>query len=157
LEKTWEQALGRITYGIYVLTTSYGEEMNGMIASWVSQVSYEPPLVMSAVHPNRYSHRLVTESGCFALNALAKNQADFVARFKGPDAAAKFDSIDWFKGKAGCPILKGCVAYLECEVMVSYRPGNHTLFIGRVQDARVLSEDEPLSTRDYAKVYLGKH
>ncbi|MDY6879361.1 MAG: flavin reductase family protein, partial [Thermodesulfobacteriota bacterium] len=59
----WQEVLGKMTYGIYVLTTSVKEEINGMIASWVSQVSYEPPLIMVAIHPNRYSHHMVKESG----------------------------------------------------------------------------------------------
>ena len=37
----------------------YEEEVNGMIASWVSQISYDPRLIMAAVHPNRYSHQLI--------------------------------------------------------------------------------------------------
>ncbi|MEJ2286300.1 MAG: flavin reductase, partial [Desulfobacterales bacterium] len=38
-----------MTYGIYVLTSCHQQEINGMIASWVSQVSYTPPLIMVAV------------------------------------------------------------------------------------------------------------
>jgi len=156
MEKAWLQILDKMTYGIYVLTTSYGEKMNGMIASWVSQVSYDPPMVMVAIHPNRYSYHLIRQSGYFALNVLARNQTDLLGRFKGPDPAAKFASIHWVRGKKGCPTLKECVAYMECEVKASYHPGNHTLFIGEVEDAQVFSKDDPLTTSDYAGVYLGK-
>jgi flavin reductase (DIM6/NTAB) family NADH-FMN oxidoreductase RutF len=149
------EVLKRLPYGIYVLTTAHGELRNGMIASWVSQVSYEPLLIMVAVHPNHYSHRLITKSGSFALHLLRRDQKDFIRRFKGPDPKAKFESLKWFPGKRGCPILTGCIGYLECEVREIYEPGNHTLFIGKVVGAGVFEEGDPLSTFDYEGFYLG--
>ena len=59
------KAIGKMVYGIYVLTASYKDEINAMIASWVSQVSYDPLLIMAAVHPNRYSNFLIEKSGFF--------------------------------------------------------------------------------------------
>jgi flavin reductase (DIM6/NTAB) family NADH-FMN oxidoreductase RutF len=152
----WLQALGSMTYGIYVLTTYHGETINGMIASWVSQVSYEPPLVMVAVHPNRLSHSLIEKSGSFGLHLLHRKQKDFLSRFKGPDPEAKFADLVWSKGKTGCPLLKDCLGYLECAVRAALQPGNHTLFIGEVLDAQLLSHEDPLTTLDYEGRYTGK-
>ncbi len=90
-----------MTFGIYVLTTAYKETINGMIASWVSMISYNPPLIMAAVHPNRYSHKILEKSACFALNILSQNQKNFLSRFKGPDPNAKFTGIDYKKGITG--------------------------------------------------------
>jgi flavin reductase (DIM6/NTAB) family NADH-FMN oxidoreductase RutF len=59
MEKEWLAAFGKMSYGIYVLTTAFEGRINGMIASWVSQISYDPPLIMVAVHPNRFSHGLI--------------------------------------------------------------------------------------------------
>jgi flavin reductase (DIM6/NTAB) family NADH-FMN oxidoreductase RutF len=158
MENTWPTIIGKITNGIYVLTTSYKEEINGMIISWVSQVSYDPPLVMVAIHPNRDCHDMVKQSGRFALNILSINQADLIGHFKGPDPAAKFKTIEWDKGnETGCPVLTHCTAYMECDVQTSHSPGNHTLFIGKVINCQVLSEDEPLSTLDNLGTYLGKN
>ena len=156
MKEEWIRAFGKMTYGIYVLTTAFENEINGMIASWVSQVSYEPPLIMTAVHPNRYSRPLIEQSGCFALHILADSQKDFLVRFKGPDPRAKFSSLKWRKGETGCPILVECLAYMECEVKAIYRPGNHVLFIGEVAAGDVFSEDTPLCTLHYGAVYLGK-
>lgn len=156
MEKDWLMAVGKLTYGIYVLTSAHDTEINGMIASWVSQVSYDPPLVMAAVHTNRYTHRLIEKSGCFALHVLAQNQQEFLARFKGPDSAEKFSGLQWEKGHGGCPILKDCVAYLACEVKERYAPGNHTLYVGEIINAKVLTENPTLSTLDYDGFYTGK-
>lgn len=157
MEEKLLNAFGKMTYGIYVLTTFHEKTVNGMVASWVSQVSYAPPLIMVAVHPNRYSHNLIEESGHFALHVLAQDQADLLKRFKRPDPTAKFASVPWNRGKTGCPILSSCLAYMECEVKAIYSPGNHTLFIGEVKDAQRFSDEVPLSTLDYGGVYLGKN
>jgi flavin reductase (DIM6/NTAB) family NADH-FMN oxidoreductase RutF len=148
--------LACMTYGIYVLTTRYEETINGMIASWVSQVSYEPPLIIVAVHPNRYSHDLMKRSGHFALHILAREQTDLLTRFKGPDPGSKFLSIAWQDGVTGCPILADCIGVLECRTQTTLAPGNHTLFIGKVVNAFCNGEKTPLCTLDYEGCYLGK-
>ena len=156
MKAEWINAFGKLTYGIYVLTSRHEEKINGMIASWVSQVSYEPPLIMVAVHPSRFSHQLIARGGGFALHVLADTQADFLPRFKDADVNAKFSAINWIPGKTGCPILNECLAYLECELKAHYRPGNHTLFIGEVIAADVFAHQKPFTTREYDGVYLGK-
>lgn len=156
MQEGWLKALGKMTYGIYVLTSCHREEINGMIASWVSQVSYEPLLIMAAVHPNRYSHRLIEKSGSFALHVIDRRQQDYLARFKGPDPKAKLASVQWQRGQTGCPILNDCLAYLECLVKAAYTPGNHTIYIGEVVAAATQGEGTPFSALDYNGIYLGK-
>jgi flavin reductase (DIM6/NTAB) family NADH-FMN oxidoreductase RutF len=152
----WIEALGHMTYGIYILTSFYKDAINGMIASWVSQVSFDPLLIMVAVHPTRYSHKLIAKSGCFALHVLAADQSNLLGRFKGPDPKTKFTSIPWQPGRTGCPILKECLAYFECKVTAEYTPGNHTLFLGEVLEAQVIGKGNILSSLDYDGIYLGK-
>jgi flavin reductase (DIM6/NTAB) family NADH-FMN oxidoreductase RutF len=148
--------MAHLTYGLYVLTTRFESTINGMIASWVSQVSYDPPLIMVAVHPNRYSHDLLEKSGHFALHILAKEQKDLLTRFKGPDVGEKFASIAWEDGVTGCPIMADCIGCMECRITQSMTPGNHTLFIGEVVNAVFNNEKTPLCTLDYEGCYLGK-
>lgn len=86
-----------MTYGIYVLTSAADQVINGMIVSWVSQVSFDPLLLMAAIHSNRYTHDLVNNNGCFALNIISKSQKEYLQRFKGPDPKLKFSSVEWKK------------------------------------------------------------
>lgn len=157
METAWQQVLGKMTTGIYILTVSHKEEINGMIISWVSPISYQPPVVMVAIHPNRYSHHLVEESGHFAIHVLAQGQSDLIDNFRQSDPEAKFKSIRWYAGKTGCPVLSDCVAYMECEVKESIAPGNHTLFFGEIKQTQVVSIQAPMSTLDYSGIYLGKN
>jgi flavin reductase (DIM6/NTAB) family NADH-FMN oxidoreductase RutF len=156
MKEEYLKMLGKMTYGIYVLTSKADQVINGMIASWVSQVSYDPLLLMVAIHPNRYTHDLINKNGFFALNVISKDQKDYVKRFKGPDPELKFSSINWKTGVTGVPVLSECIGYMECKVKDTYDPGNHTLFVGEVVSAEFLSDEIPLSTSDYEGVYLGK-
>jgi flavin reductase (DIM6/NTAB) family NADH-FMN oxidoreductase RutF len=157
MKEKWIRALKAMTYGIYVLTSFHEDKINGMIASWVSQVSYDPLLIMVAVHTNRYSHQLIDQGGYLALHVLAREQANFLKRFKGSDPQAKFAGLKWQRGKTGCPILADCIAYFEGRIVDRFRPGNHTLFMAEVMDAQFVLEGQPLSSQDYDGLYLGKN
>jgi len=157
MKEQWQSAFGQMTYGIYVLTTKTDDGINGMIASWVTQVSYDPPLIMAAVHPNRYSHDMIVTTRAFGLHIINQSQKDLLKRFKGPDPKEKFAGINWKTGTAGVPILKNCLAWFELEVIEQHQPGNHTLFIAKVVDAGVHSEGTPLTTLDYEGMYVGKN
>ena len=111
---------------------------------------------MVAVHPNRYSHGLLAKSGYFALHILAREQEDLLVRFKGPVARDKFESIAWEDGVSGCPLLADCIGCMECCIIQSLSPGNHTLFVGEVVNAVFNREKTPLCTMDYEGCYLGK-
>jgi flavin reductase (DIM6/NTAB) family NADH-FMN oxidoreductase RutF len=153
----WQKAFGQMTYGIYVLTTKLDDAVNGMIASWVTQVSYDPPLILAAVHPDRYSHDMIVESRAFGLHIIDRSQKDLLKRFKGPDPKEKFAGMEWMPGKTGVPILKDCLAWFELQVIEQLQPGNHTLFVARVVDAGVHSQANPLTTLDYEGRYTGKN
>lgn len=156
MEKEWLTAFGQMTYGIYVLTVRTDDIINGMIASWVTQVSYDPPLIMAAVHPDRYSHNLIEKSNAFALHVLDKSQKGMLKRFKGPDPDKKFSDISWKNGVTGAPVLKNCLAFFELRLKERYAPGNHTLFVGEVVNGGSNTDGTPLCTLDYEGMYLGK-
>ena len=150
------ETLEKVTYGLYVLTTKKGEEINGMIASWVSQVSYNPPLVMVGVRKNRYTHKMIEETGVFALHILAKEDINLVSRFKGPDPKEKFKGLKWKTKTTGAPILEQPLAYMDCKLSDSVNTGDHTLFIGQIIEAGTLKQGVPVTSLDYGKVYLGQ-
>jgi flavin reductase (DIM6/NTAB) family NADH-FMN oxidoreductase RutF len=156
MKEEWIKALGTMTNGIYLLTASHAKAVNGMIASWVSQVSYEPPLIAVAVHPNRFSHKLIEQSRSFVLHVMKKTQKNLVMQFIGSQASQKFAGIEWQPGKTGCPILKDCRAWFECRLQDQIKPGNHSLFIGEVVAAETVAADAVLTTQDYRGQYIGK-
>ena len=152
----WVRTFGTMTYGIYLLTASHAGRKNGMIVSWVSQISYEPALIAVAVHRNRFCHELIEKGAYFALHVLREGQKNLIQNFMGTDPEKKFSGTEWRPGQTGCPILEDCVACFECALKHSFQPGNHTLFVGEVVDALLVSDTKPLTTLDYRGQYIGK-
>ncbi len=148
-------AMTRLSYGIYVLTTMKEDEKHGMIASWVSQVSHDPPLVMVAIRKNRRVHPIVKEAGAFALHVLDRDDKQIIGQFKLPKPAQRFKGAECITLKTGCPILKDALAYMDCRLATTLDTGDHTLFIGEVLAADVAGEGSPMTSADYGKVYLG--
>ena len=149
------EAMAYLSYGIYVLTSNKGDEKHGMIASWVSQVSHDPPLVMVAIRKNRRMHPIVKEAGAFALHVLDKDDEQIIGRFKRPSPAERFADTDCVTLETGCPILEDKLAYMDCRLVTTLDTGDHTLFIGKVLAANLSGEGTPMTSADYGKVYLG--
>jgi flavin reductase (DIM6/NTAB) family NADH-FMN oxidoreductase RutF len=142
-----EVAFAALVHGVYVVTTRLEDVVNGMTAAWVSQVSLKPLLVMVSIAPPRYSHRLIKESGIFAINVLDDTQADLGKRFgyKSGRQVDKFAGLEWTAAVTGAPILPQAYAYLDLKLKETCTAGDHTLFLGEVVDARILhSQAQPL-------------
>jgi flavin reductase (DIM6/NTAB) family NADH-FMN oxidoreductase RutF len=148
-------AMARLSYGIYIVTSKKDDEKHGMIASWVSQVSHYPPLVMVAIRKNRRMHPIVKEAGAFALHILDKDDKRIIGRFKLPSPSERFEGADCITQETGCPILKDKLAYMDCRLVTTFDTGDHTLFIGEVLAADLSGEGTPMTSADYGKVYLG--
>ncbi len=128
-------AFRSLPYGIYVLMTGRGKDAFPTVVSWVSQVSYAPPLLMVALRRTRKAVPGVRENGFFSLNLLSAQQKSSVANFKtaaGPAAetAEPFPLLD--SGQDGVPFIKDGLASFACRVSSIVESGDHLLFIGEV-------------------------
>lgn len=156
METRMIEAFRLIPYGIYVLTTKRGADLYAMIVSWVSQVSYSPPLLAVALRRNRRALPAVRETGLFSLSLLKKDQKPLVSRFKEspPEPASSFFFEE--NGEKTAPSFKGCLASWKCRLISTVETGDHILCIGEVRSASVQGEGDPLTTLDYGKTYVGQ-
>jgi len=141
-----EDAFGRLSYGVYVVTARRGEKLNGLTAAWVCRTSQTPPMVMVSVAPSRYTHGLIEESGAFTVNVLAEGQGELGKAFgftSGADVD-KFAEVEYDLSETGCPIISGVSAYLDCRLAGSFETGDHTVFAGEVVDAGIDASKKPL-------------
>jgi flavin reductase (DIM6/NTAB) family NADH-FMN oxidoreductase RutF len=155
MEKSWQDVLDRFHYGIYLVTITADGGHNGMIASWVTQVSHDPPLVALAIRKNRLSHEQIKTSGKFSINLLPKNLLGMVRQFKIPDWKKKFDGVDYELSPHGTPVVKEALGYLDCTVERTVDAGDHTLFIARITAGEMKRNEDTLSTAQYDSVYRG--
>jgi flavin reductase (DIM6/NTAB) family NADH-FMN oxidoreductase RutF len=152
-----QAALRAFTYGLVVIGARAGDEINGMTANWVTQISFEPPLVAVAVETRAHTHGLISEGRCFSVNILASGQKAVAARFTQPQRRAgdKLGAYGVRLGVTGCPILLDALGYVECEVTAAVEAGDHTLFIGRVVDAGRHRAGQPLTLAETGWHYGG--
>lgn len=142
-----KHVLGSKNYDVNVITSRDGERINGQVATWVTQVSVEPTLMIVCLAPTRYTSELIDKSGRLTINILSKDQVDLVPHFgyqSGRDVD-KFAAVPYKKGVTGCPIVEGVAGYLECKVRNTYPGGDHLIHVVEVVDGQWFAEKEPLS------------
>jgi flavin reductase (DIM6/NTAB) family NADH-FMN oxidoreductase RutF len=158
-------ALRMIPYGLYVLT---GRTQDGRVAAatvnWVTQASFEPPLVVVGVKADSSAHEVLAQAGSFCLNILGKGQQAKAFQFFKP-AAVEGDTIGgepFRSGTTGAPVLESVPAFVECSVVEIVEQGDHAIFIGAVVEAGVVRQasgrpdDETLTLRDLGeKTFYG--
>jgi flavin reductase (DIM6/NTAB) family NADH-FMN oxidoreductase RutF len=147
-------AFAGLVHGVYVITTRLGDRINGMTASWVSQVSLSPLLLMVSIAPARYTHDLIKESGVFAVNVLTSEQVDLGKRFgfQSGRRVDKFAGLEHVTATTGAPILPQAYAYFDLKLVDTFPAGDHTLFVGEVVAGKILHpEVSPLvfSAKDF--------
>ena len=76
--------LRKIPYGLYVIGTMQDNTVNGFTASWLSQISFEPPMIMIGVQKKSAAYKMVEASKVFTVNFLAKNQTEIAKTFFRP-------------------------------------------------------------------------
>lgn len=135
-----DRALGRLSTGLYILTTQKGNISSAMLASWVIQASIQPPGVAIAVAKDRAIESLLHNGDTFVLNVLEDSNYQplmrhFLKRF--PPGGDRFEGVATYAAANGSPILAAALAYLECTVTHRLEAGDHwviycTATIGRV-------------------------
>ncbi|GAC1502276.1 MAG: diflavin flavoprotein [Chamaesiphon sp.] len=136
-----EQAVGRIVGSLCIVTTKQGELTGAMLASWVTQATFNPPGLTVAVAKERAIESLMYEGGNFVLNILAQgNHLGLMKHFLKPFGPGedRFAHIPTQEAHNGCPILNDALAYLECSVRNRMECGDHWLVYAVVENGKLL-------------------
>jgi flavin reductase (DIM6/NTAB) family NADH-FMN oxidoreductase RutF len=134
-------ALRMIPYGLYVLTSQSSDgQVTAATVNWVTQVSFQPPLVVVGVKADSNSHTVIKQSRAFALNVLGKGQQALAFTFfKAAERVGDTISGEPFSsGKSGSPILANAAAFVDCTLVDTVERGDHSVFVGEVIDAGVV-------------------
>jgi flavin reductase (DIM6/NTAB) family NADH-FMN oxidoreductase RutF len=153
-ESTIGAALGRIPSGLFVITWRDGGGQDGghdrgMLASWVMQAGFEPPIVSVAVGASRDLLVAAAAGVPFVVNVLGESQRSLAGRFGRPGGAEDdpFAGLALERTATGTAALAESVAWLECRptgAVGGNEPSDHRLLLGRVTSARGGSDAPPL-------------
>ncbi|CCI03390.1 diflavin flavoprotein [Microcystis aeruginosa] len=154
LDTDLDKAIGRISSGLYIITTKKGDRSGAMVASWVTQASFDPPGFTVAVAKDRAIESLLQVGDQFILNILEEGNYQtlmkhFLKRF-GP-GEDRFAGVNTRTANNGSPILADALAYLECEVVSRMECADHWIVYNKVTDGRV-SKPDSLTAVHHRKV-----
>lgn len=153
------KALYKISYGVYVVCSVNGDKINGQIANTVIQVASEPPTIAVSINKGNLTHEYIKESGVFTASILCQDAPlPFIGNFgfKSGRDINKFEGINYRIGTTGAPVVtENATAYLEVKVTKEIDVGTHTMFIGELVDAGVLTEDTVMTYEYYHQVKRG--
>ena len=158
LDGDLDKALGRLSGGLYVVTARQEERASAMVASWVSQASFDPPGITVAVAKDRAIEALLQVGDRFVLNILREdNYQDLMRHFlkRFPPGADRFAGVSTLEGVAnGAPVLGDALAFLGCRVSQRMEGPDHWIIYGEVEQGNV-SDTEARTAVYHRKV--GNH
>ncbi|MGE0682086.1 MAG: flavin reductase family protein [Candidatus Binatia bacterium] len=135
--------MGNFATGVTIITTkdAAGKPF-GLTANAFSSLSLDPPLLLICVDKKVDCYACFEETKVFGVNFLSESQDQLSTRF-ATKGIEKFEGVPYTLGELGVALLDGAVAHLECKLVTAYEGGDHTIYIGEIQNARVLN-DRPL-------------
>ena len=152
-------ALHKLGYGMYIVGSHKGEKLNGQIANTVFQITSEPPTVAVSINKSNLTHEYIKESKVFSASILCQAATlPYIGSFgfrSGRDVD-KLEGPNYKTGVTKSPIfLDHTPAYLEAEVIQDVDVGTHTIFIGKIVAAEVLTEETCMTYEYYHQVKRG--
>lgn len=149
----------KIGYGVYLVSSVSGEQVNGQTANALMQVTSEPQQIAIGINKNNLTHQFVKASRRVAVTILAQDApVSLIGRFgfKSGREIDKFEGINHRICQNGCPVVvEHSVGYLEGKVVEEIDVGTHTVFIVGVEDAKMLRDVEPMTYAYYHQVKRG--
>jgi len=153
------KALYKLGYGLYIVCSRKGDKLNGQIANTVFQITSEPPTIAVSINKSNLTHEFIRESKVFTASILAQDTPlAFIGHFgfKSGRDIDKLKGINYKLGETKAPVVTDhALAYLEAKVNKEVDVGTHTIFIGELVGADVISEGEPMTYAYYHQVKRG--
>lgn len=154
------QTFTKLSYGLYIISSKKDDKFNGQIADCVMQITANPPIIATSINRKNLTNEFIKASKCFTVSIIAKTATlKFIGHFgfKSGRELDKFKEINYQLGVTGVPVvLDNIIGYLECEVINSIEVETHTIFLGKVVNAELFNDDEPMTYDYYHKVIKGK-
>lgn len=136
IDPTLKRSLGQMIKGVEVVGAHHDGVTRAYCSHWVTQVSFEEPIVMASVSPKHDTFPLIVGSGEFAVSILAGDQVDIGQYFSYPGRKFRYIADEYLETIPGTelPVVRNCIAWLRCAVFQQMAMEDHQLFFARVVD-----------------------
>ncbi len=157
-KKIRQKTLRMLSNGVYVLTSRSEDHYGAATVTWVSQVSFKPPLIMAAVRRESNVFKCLSASGTAVLHIVGTEQQEIARRFFYPTRAepGTINGEPFAQGRNNAPVLASLPAYVECRVeRILDAEGDHAMVILGVVEAECGALMRPLTVADATWEYGG--
>jgi flavin reductase (DIM6/NTAB) family NADH-FMN oxidoreductase RutF len=141
--------LRSFTYGLFWVSAEHDGERGIFTANWVSQASFDPPLIMLSVEKESSTLSIIRASGKFVIGPFRSDQRELAGDLGRPkarvgDKIAAYE-LDTVPMELGGFSLVDSLGALGCAVRAEIDAGDSVVFLAEVVEARVLGEGSPLT------------
>ncbi|MCL1972682.1 MAG: flavin reductase family protein [Endomicrobia bacterium] len=146
-------ALKKIQYGMYIISSAAEGKMSAQIANTVFQMTADPVQFAVSISKQNFTYELMEKSGKFAVTAISEDATfEFIGKlgFKSGRNINKFEKVKYEISAAGIPVVSDfATAVYEAEITNKLDMDTHVLFIGKVTDMKIIDDSKNTMTYDY--------
>ena len=153
-----KKVLRRIVYGLYALGVRRDDGAHAMTVNWVTQISFEPPMIAVAVENESLTLPLLRAAKAFALSIYPTGTRQLAGRLgrSSTNVPNKLEGVAHHPAPAtGAPVLDDATGWIECRVLSEQQTGDHVLVVAEVVEAGVLREAKTLTLEETGFRYAG--
>jgi flavin reductase (DIM6/NTAB) family NADH-FMN oxidoreductase RutF len=135
IDRELKRSLGQMMKGVEVVSAHHDGVTRAYCSHWVSQVSFEEPILLASISPKHDTHPLLMASGRFAVSILAADQVDVGQYFSYPGRKFRYLAPEHLENLGRWWVVPNAIAWLGCEVVEKVATSvtlDHDLVLARV-------------------------
>ena len=145
LQSAKADSVGHIPSGLFIVAVSdpSTKSIDGYLASWIQQISFNPLMISLAIKPGRPAYDLIKSGKNFAVNIVGEHDKTYLKHFwKGYDPQTNpFQEIPHEFGENGGVLIEGAKSSIECRLISSVSPGDHEVIFAEVLASYTMNEE----------------
>lgn len=133
IDRDIKRSLGQMIKGVQVVAATHDGLTRAYTSHWVTQISFEEPIVMASVSPKHDTYPLMIEANQFTVSLLAADQIAEGQYFSYPGHKFKYVADEYIEhDDSGMPFVPNAIAWLQCDVFDRIERFDHDLFLATV-------------------------
>ena len=133
--------VGQIPSGLFIVVAEGEKQIDGYLASWVQQISFNPLLVSFAINSSRPGYDTIISGKPFSINVVGDHDMQYMRHFWSSYDESPFGQIEHERFGDGVIAIKAAKAVIECEFVSKSQPGDHEIVVARVISSKILQKE----------------
>ena len=143
----FRRVMGNFAAGVTVVTLP--EPHHGITVNAFASVSLSPTLVLICIDHDTEAHeRFAAGDEGYCVNLLAADQrhlGEYFANMRELETSP-FEAEPTTTAVTGAPVFEEAIGYVDTTVVAAHEAGDHTIYVGEVEDAAIQRPDAPALT-----------